>query len=64
VNRRLEDRIRDLCYGALMAPSKDEARRFLEKLQAALQEHEQRLKRVAVLKLMRKDDGFQERRAA
>jgi hypothetical protein len=41
-----------------------ERRRFLAQLQAALREHNRRLKRVAFIKLVKKDDGFQERRTA
>jgi hypothetical protein len=63
VNRRLEDRIRALCFGALNTESDGEQFLFLEHLRAALREHNRRLKRVAALKLVEKEDGFQERRA-
>jgi hypothetical protein len=64
VNRRLEDRIRALCSESLKARKQGEVRYFLEQLQAALREHTRRLKRVASLKFVDKEDGFQERRTA
>ena len=62
--RRLEDRIRALCIRAVETESERERLQFLERLRADLREHNRRLKRVASLKLVDKEDGFQERRAA
>jgi alkylhydroperoxidase/carboxymuconolactone decarboxylase family protein YurZ len=63
LNRRLEDRIRELCALAIMA-SRDDERRIIAQLRSALKEHMGRLKRKAALKLVEHEDGFQERRAA
>jgi hypothetical protein len=64
LNRRLEDRVRELCAAAVSGRNdENEQRRSLQKLKAALQAHTQHLKRVAALKLVEKEDGFQERDA-
>jgi hypothetical protein len=62
MNRRLEDRIRLLCAGAIAAGNDDELHRILAELKSALQEQGKRLKGSAVLKLVTKDNNFQERR--
>lgn len=64
MNRRLEDRIRTLCAEALRIQNDREFRKSLRDLRAALDESNRRLKRVALLKLVGKDDGLQERRVA
>jgi hypothetical protein len=64
MKRRLEDRIRALCALGVKARNDIERCRFFAQLQEALHEHNQRLKRVAFLKLVQKDNGFQERRTA
>jgi hypothetical protein len=64
VNRRLEDRVRAWCFRALRAEDQREQLYFLEQLRTALREHHRRFKRVASLKLVDKEDGFEERRAA
>ena len=64
MNRRLEDRVRELCSRAVLARSEDELHTILQDLRAALHEHRNRLRKVAVFKLVEKIDGFQERRAA
>jgi hypothetical protein len=64
VNRRLEDRIRELCALAVAACHDDERDLILAELRSALHEHTGRLKRKAALKLVEHQDGFQERRAA
>ena len=48
--RRLEDRIRILCSRALTAADHELAP-ILAELQAALREHSERLRRIAILKL-------------
>ena len=63
VNRRLEDRIRELCALAVVTRQDDERELILAELMGALREHNQRLKRKAALKLVEQVDGFQERRA-
>ena len=62
MNRRLEDRIRDLCALAVAASDDDERELILADLMAALREHNHRLKIKASLKLVEQIDGFQERR--
>jgi len=64
VNRRLEDRIRELCAGAIAVQNEDELQPILAELRSALHEHGKRLKRTAVLKLVQQNEGFQERRSA
>jgi hypothetical protein len=64
VNRRLQDRIRELCALAVAARHDDERDSILAELRSALHEHTDRLKRKAVLKLVEHEDGFEERRAA
>jgi hypothetical protein len=64
VIRRLEDRIRALCLLAVKSKNEREQIQLLEHLRTALREHNRRLKRVAALKLVHKEAGFQERRAA
>ncbi len=59
-----EDRIRALCFGVVETQNERERLQLLEHLRAALLEHNSRLKRVAALKLIEKEDGFQQRRAA
>lgn len=56
VLRRLEDRIRELCAKALMA-SGPELASVLEDLKSALHEHTERLRQVAVLKLVTGGNG-------
>jgi hypothetical protein len=63
VNRRLEDRIRELCAQVVTA-REDELPHIVAELKSALREHNKRFKRTAVLKLVQKVDGFNERRAA
>ena len=64
LGRRLQDRVHELCSRALLARSQDELHTILQDLRAALHEHRNRLRKVAVFKLVEKIDGFQERRAA
>jgi hypothetical protein len=64
VKRRLEDRIRALCIRAVETESERERLQTLEYLRVALREHNRRLKRVAALKLVEKEDGVQETRTA
>lgn len=54
--RRLEDRIRDLCAKALIARG-SELHLILEDLKSALHEHSERLRQVAVLKLVSGEKG-------
>ena len=63
MNRRLQDRIRELCALAV-ACHDDERDLILAELRSALHEHTARLKRKAVLKLVEHEDGFEERRTA
>ena len=53
VNRRIEDRIRELCSLAIASKRDDERESLLEELTAALREHAQRLKKIAVVKLVK-----------
>lgn len=64
LNRRLEDRIRELCAKAVVTRDEEELSLILAQLRAALRENGKRLKRTAVFKLVRQDDGYQERRSA
>ena len=64
MNRRLEDRIRALCAIAIACKRDDERELVLAELTAALREHAERLKKIAVVKLVKKNEGFQERRSA
>jgi hypothetical protein len=64
VNRRLADRIRELCALAVVARHDDERDLILAELRSALHEHSERLKKTAVLKLVEHEDDRQERRAA
>jgi len=64
VNRRLQDRIRELCALALACHDDDERDSILAELRSALREHTARIKRNAVLKLVEHEDGFEERRTA
>jgi hypothetical protein len=64
VNRRLEDQIRQLCARAVDVRGEDELHHVSQELRTALREHLSRLKHKAVVKLVKKDEGFQERRAA
>ena len=64
VNRRLQDRIRELCALAVACHDDDERDSILAELRSALHEHTARLKRKAVLKLVEHEDGFEERRTA
>lgn len=62
--RRLEDRIRELCARALIARGR-ELGAVVEDLKSALHEHTERLRQVAVAKLVRGEEGCPpERRAA
>ena len=64
VNRRLQDRIHELCALAVAARHDDEREIILAELRSALREHTARIKRKAVLKLVEHEDGFEERRTA
>lgn len=64
MNRRLEDRIRELCTRAIHARGEDELQSVSEELRGALREHLTRLKGKAVVKLVNKNHGFEERRVA
>lgn len=64
VNRRLADRIRELCALAVAARHEDEREIILAELSSALHEHVPRPKRKAVLNLVEHADGFEERRTA
>ena len=65
VNRRLQDRIRELCALAVACHDDGEERdSILAELRSALHEHTARIKRKAVLKLVEHEDGFEERRTA
>ena len=64
MNRRLQDRIYELCALAVAARHDDEREIILAELRSALREHTARLKRKAALKLVEHEDGFEERRAA
>lgn len=61
--RRLEDRIRELCALAVGARRDDERELILAEFRCALREQNQRLKKNAIRKLVEQVDGFQERRA-
>src|SRR5260370_29787002 len=61
VLRRLEDRIRELCAKALIARG-PELHLILEELKSALHEHSERLRQVAVLKLVSGGSGSPEER--
>ena len=50
MRRRLEDRIRELCGKAVSAPD-DELGPIIKELQAALREHNERLRQLAAQKL-------------
>jgi hypothetical protein len=63
VNRRLEDRIRQLCALAVEERPKEDHELVLAELRAALREVNDRAKKNAVLKLVEQLDGFRERRA-
>ena len=63
MNRRLEDRIRELCALAVVTRRDDERKLILAELSGALHDHNQRLKIKAALKLVEQIDGFEERRA-
>jgi hypothetical protein len=62
VNSRLEDRIRELCALAIVSNRDDQRALVLAELTAALREHAKQLKKIAVVKLVKKDEGFQDRR--
>jgi hypothetical protein len=64
MNRRLEDRIRELCAAAIAAQNEDQLRPILLELKSALHEHGEKLKRTAVFKLVKQNEGLQERRSA
>jgi hypothetical protein len=64
VNRRLEDRIRELCAAAVAARHDHEREIILTELRAALRQHTARFKRKAALKLVEHEHGFEERRTA
>jgi hypothetical protein len=64
VNSRIEDRIRELCALAIVSNRDDQRALLLAELTAALREHAERLKKIAVVKLVKKDEGFQDRRCA
>jgi len=50
MRRRLEDRIRELCGRAVSVPD-DELGTIIKELRAALHEHNQKLRQLAVQKL-------------
>lgn len=65
MNRRLEDRIRELCALATVARHDDERELILSALKAALHEHAERLKKTAVQKLVTHEEtDLAERRSA
>lgn len=64
MNRRLEDRIRELCALAIASNRDDERELLLAELTATLREHAERLKKIAVEKLVKKNEGSQDRRSA
>jgi hypothetical protein len=62
--RRLEDRIRELCAKALIVRG-PELEPILSALKAALHEHSEKLRNIAGIKLVRRDDASPpERRSA
>jgi hypothetical protein len=65
VLRRLEDRIRELCAKTITAQGTAELESVLTELKSALHEHSERLRTMAVLKLVRRNgDSFPNRRSA
>jgi hypothetical protein len=63
-SRRLDDRIRELCSQALIA-SNSELDTILSNLRSALRDHAARLRKLAVKKLVRAENGQpQDRRSA
>ncbi len=50
-SRRLDDRIRELCAKAIVVSNTDEFHSILVQLRAALREHTERLRKLAVMKL-------------
>ena len=64
MKRRLADQICELCALAVTARHDDEREIILAELRSALEEHVRRLKRKAALKLVEREHGFEERRAA
>jgi hypothetical protein len=61
----LEDRIRELCRKVVAAQNTDGFDPALSELKAALQEHTERLRKIAVTKLVRfEEDSLPERRSA
>lgn len=64
MNRRLDDRIHELCARATVTRNDDELQLILAELQSALREHGKRMKRTAVGKLVKQDEGFKEKRSA
>jgi hypothetical protein len=62
--RRLEDRIRELCYESLLARG-PELEQILTDLKAALHEHAERLRNNAGIMLVRRENDVRpERRSA
>jgi hypothetical protein len=64
VLRRLEDRIRELCAQTITARGANELEPIFSELKSALREHTERLRKNAVLKLVRRNDDFSNRRSA
>ena len=57
MNRRLADRIRELCALATVARWDDERELILSELKATLHEHAERLKKTAVQKLVTQEEN-------
>jgi hypothetical protein len=65
VFRRLEDRIRELCGKVVAAQNSDAFGPALSELKSALSEHSERLRKMAVTKLVNvEEDSPPERRSA
>ncbi len=63
--RRLEDRIRELCGKLVASRNTDQFDPTLSELKSALQQHTERLRKMAVTKLVTlEDDSPPERRSA
>jgi hypothetical protein len=65
MHRRLEDRIRELCFRVLRA-EESELRAILSALRSSLREHTERLRRLAAAKLVRIEgnEKWKDRRSA
>ena len=62
--RRLEDRIRELCAQTIVARGANELEPIFSELKSALHEHTERLRKNAVLKLVRRNGDSSNRRCA